>query len=374
MNSNLYNNQNIGDNKSLISHPEKNENNNNNKNLNSNMENANTKKKEENFVFSSNFKNLDPQYIQKKRKNPLEEKKEENVLNEIEIYDVLKKNVLLMEHEIEKKEKRKMKLKEDIQKIQKELDELNVEIEKYENIKNSNLQIINTMNNNENNHEGKDEIKNIMNNNKEEKKGDLFLFNQSLNLKSKQFVNNSNNFFKELNDPTIVQTEIIQTENKNSGNKYSNVNPLCINTSMVFKIKGKHKFLNNETINNNIEENKNTRNILKRFDQYSFRCLTHNLNFKIKEGTKEASIKIELENNGKFCWPKDETFLKTDELKSTIESQKIRLCPLNPKEKQSVNIQFNLDKLKPGIYIDCLAFNVKGKNIGNNITINIEIY
>ena len=39
-----------------------------------------------------------------------------------------------------------------------------------------------------------------------------------------------------------------------------------------------------------------------------------------------------------------------------------------------VNIQFNLDKLKKGIYKNYLVFNSKNENFGNNIEINIEIY
>ena len=97
--------------------------------------------------------------------------------------------------------------------------------------------------------------------------------------------------------------------------------------------------------------------------------------YRIKEGTKEASIKIELENDGKFCWPKNETFLIiTDEAKSQIKSQRISLLPLIPKDKCLVNIQLNVDKLKKGIYKKYLVFNAKNENFGNNIEINIEIY
>ena len=98
------------------------------------------------------------------------------------------------------------------------------------------------------------------------------------------------------------------------------------------------------------------------------------MKFNIEEGTKEVSIEIELENDGEFYWPKNETFLITDEAKSTIKCQKINLLPLNPKAMSKVNIQFNLDKLKKGIYKKYLVFNSKNENFGNNIEINIEIY
>ena len=241
MNSNLNKNQNFGDNQNLISQAEKNDYNNNNLNQDLSIKKSISRKKEES------------QYIQKKRKKAIEDKKEEyaNKLNEIEIFEVMQKNVLLFEHEIEKKEKKKINLKEDIQKMQKELDELNAEIEKYEKIKNSNLQIIKILGKNEIAHEEKDETKNIKNNKNEENK--LFSFGQNLNL-SNQFVNNSTIMIKELNEPTIIQTEITN-ENKNSVNEDSNEEP--VTTAIVFKILGKNKFLNKETVNNKIEENNN---------------------------------------------------------------------------------------------------------------------
>ena len=397
-----HKNQKIGDNKYLISQTEKN-NNNFNKNINTNMENNNTRKKEENLDFFSNFKNLDSQLIHKKRKPPMQEKKEEeaNKLNENEIHEALYKSILLMEHEIEEKKNKKIKLEEDIQKIQKELDELNEEIKKYEKIKNSNLLIINNLYNNEIGHEGKNEIKKFMNNNKEENEVNLFSFNQSFNLKSKQFennclnkyeenkvnlfisnqnlnlkseqfLNNSNNFSKEINEPTILQTEIIQTEKENSGNKSPNINQDCENTYIILKKAFNHKFANEKTIHK-IEQNKNRRNTLEGTDQYSFRWLTKDLDRKVKKGTKETIIKFELENNGKFRWPENETFLLMEEANFTIKSQEIKLCSLNPGKKCSVCIKFNLDKLEKGIYINYLSFYAKGKKFGNNITINIEI-
>ena len=240
--------------------------------------------------------------------------------------------------------------------MQNELVELNEEINKY---KSQNLEIFNILHNNENNYKGKDEIKIFKSNKYEENKVDLFPYNQDLNQKQEQFFNIPNNSILEFNGDTILQTIIINDENQNPNDEQK------VETSIVFKTLGKNKFLNEETTN---------KNILEGFDQYSFRCLTGNLNFKIKEGTKEASIEIELENDGKFCWPKNETFLITDEAKSTIKSQKIRLLPLIPKEKRPINIQYNLDKLKKGIYKNYLVFNAKNKNFGKHIEINIEIY
>ena len=349
MNSNLNKNQNIGDKKFFFNQTEKNDY--NDKNIN--IKFINSLKMEKNLAFSSDFKNNDSQYIPKKRKRPEEEEKEEppKILKENEIYEVLHKNYKLIEHEIEEKEKKKMKLEEDIQKMQKELVELNEEIDKY---KSQNLEIFNILNNNENNYKGKDDIKIIKNNKYEENKVNLFPLNQDLNLN----LNIPNILIPEFNEDTILQTIIVNDENQNPNDEQK------VETSIVFKTLGKHKLLNEETTN---------KNILEGFDQYSIKCLTDNLNFKIKEGTKEDSIKIKIENDGKFCWPINETFLITDENKSTIKSQKISLLPLIPKEKCTVNIPFNLDKLKKGIYKNYLVLNAKNKNYGN-IEINIEIF
>ena len=170
--------------------------------------------------------------------------------------------------------------------MQKELDELNDEIDKY---KSQNLKIFNILHNNENYHKGKDNIKIIKNNKNEENNVNLIPLNQDLNLKPKQSLNNSNILLKEFNEPTILQTEIINNENQNPNDEQN------VDTSFVFKTLGKHKILNVETIINKHEG----------FDQYSFRCLTNDLKFNIEEGTKEVSIEIELGNDGQFCWPKN---------------------------------------------------------------------
>ena len=123
MDPNPKKNEKIEENKSLMSQMEKNE----------------------------NYNNKDINLINKKRKEPIEEKNEENlnILKEIEI----------VKHEIEEKKKTKIKL-------QKELDEINSEIYNgYEKIQNLYLKILNI-----------NETKNIRN----ENKGDLFSLNQNI--------------------------------------------------------------------------------------------------------------------------------------------------------------------------------------------------
>ena len=172
--------------------------------------------------------------------------------------------------------------------MQKELDELNDEIDKY---KSQNLKIFNILHNNESYHKGKNN-KNIKNNKNEENNVNLIPFNQDLNLKPKQSLNNSNILLKEFNEPTILHTEIINNKNQNLNDEQN------VDKSSVLETQRKHKILNVETINNKHEG----------FDQYSFSWLTDDLKFNIEEGTKEVSIEIELENDGQFCWSKNENF------------------------------------------------------------------
>ena len=227
MNSSLNKNRNIGDKKFFFNQAEKNDINDKNKNIN--IQFINSLKKEKNLAFSSDFKNNASQYMPKKRKRPEEEEEEKKppkILNENEIYEVLNKNYKLIEHEIEEKEKKKIKLEENIQKMQNELIELNEEINKY---KSQNFEIFNILHNNENNYKGKDEIKIFKSNKYEENKVDLFPYNQDLNQKQEQFFNIPNNSILELNGDTILQTIIINDENQNPNDEQK------VETSFVFK-------------------------------------------------------------------------------------------------------------------------------------------
>jgi hypothetical protein len=139
----------------------------------------------------------------------------------------------------------------------------------------------------------------------------------------------------------------------------------------------KNPFLLQETINDDIRENSYNikSNICEGIEEYSFRCLTNNLNYKIKKGTKEVLIKFILENNGKFTWPENGTFLLTNEAKSDFRIQEISLNPLEPGKKVSISITIiNFDKFNLGLKKIYLVLNIKGKNYGYNIIINIEIY
>lgn len=130
----------------------------------------------------------------------------------------------------------------------------------------------------------------------------------------------------------------------------------------------------NEIYQSKKDEIKNDINSENEFNNYSFNCLTKELDLVASKGTKQVVFKLELENNRKFPWPKNKTTLSNDLTKSIIQMKEIVLEPLNPGEITSVNVMLNeMDKFKAGEYYCYLDFKVNGKNYGNNIAITIKI-
>ena len=363
MDPNINFNQKIEDNNFLIDQKELKENYNDiDASLNPNIKIINLKKKGKDNDLSSDFNNSE-NFINKKREKP-ESKEEENsnILNENELPKIPFNSIVFLKNEIQKKLNKKKELEENIQTVRKELNKLDFEIENYEKIgnflKNFNIdkEVIN---------EGEDEIKNNMNNYVDDSNEDKIF---SLNRYS--------NPLKKLYKSTYLKTLTLKKENKNSDKIENEKYPNFENTSNDNK-NLENPFLNMETINEVIanENNKNSSNIPEGIDEYSFRILTNNFHYKISKGTKEISIEFIIENNGKLPWPKDETFFLIDENKSAFKIQKLYLFPLQPGEKCFVYFKFkNLDKSKPGLYKNYFVFNVKGKNLGNDIIIDIEIY
>ena len=331
-------------------------------NLNPDIKIINVKKKGKHSSFSSTFKKS--KYFIKKKRKKSGEKINANILNKSEYPEVLFNSIAFLKHEIENKKNKKIKIEEDIQKLKEKSDKLNYDIENYEKIKN----ILETYNIDEEDiHKGKDEIKN-----------DMESYYDTNELKIFSLYKYSNPV-KKLYSNTCLETKSLYRENKNSdNNKIGNEKlPIFENTSENEKNLG-NPFLNLETMNEAIELNRNDNKSNNRYEessQYSFRCLTNNLNYKIKKGTKEIIIDLEYENNGKLPWPENETFLLIDETKSAFVIQKLCLYPLRPGEKYLSYIHFNnLDKFKQGLYINHFVFNVKGKDFGNSIKFTIEIY
>ena len=112
------------------------------------------------------------------------------------------------------------------------------------------------------------------------------------------------NFEKENNikEPTnVIENIMDEYWNNNQSNLlplYQSLNPNS-KKSVKSEINALEIFYQKIYLQTIILDNTNTNNnINKEFDQYSFKCLTNSLNYKILKGTKEVSFKIELENNG----------------------------------------------------------------------------
>ncbi len=210
---------------------------------------------------------------------------------------------------------------------------------------------------------------------------------------------------EKLNEDTYLKTKIIK-------NKKTDINPLSkLKENKIQLIEIKEEENENEEENNKQNEkkninvgqqknkqnlNKNQNNIkidaikiddikrkslnlsshikLKNFNDYSFKCLTTNLNFSIYKGTSELKFKLKLENDGSFPWPKNQTILSTDKSKSNIKIKEIILDPLNPTIKRDFDVLFrNMNQLSEGKYYSNLEFRVSGKKFGDNILINVDV-
>ena len=79
-----------------------------------------------------------------------------------------------------------------------------------------------------------------------------------------------------------------------------------------------------------------------KINNYSYKCLTNNLNFSIQKCIEVGNFVIEIENNGLLTWPKNKTILEVDNSKpNSINAKNIPLEPLDPGIKAPVNIIVN---------------------------------
>ena len=322
--------------------------------------------------FSFNPYNNTQNTIELKEQNEKEEKK--NVIKKIE-EEKQKINEILM------------KLEEIQQKLKVEIDEGIFDINKIKD-KNELRKTIQT------------KIKNSIIQDKDVEK--MKTIYQSLNPKVQESLQDNLKKFEDfLTEETVLKTEITKNENENEKNKKidsnniknskelfkknSNFNEIksAINNNNIKNINDhKDDNLNNNnninTFNNNMKSNsvkmENNNLTLKDFNNYSFKCLTQNLNFTMVKGTNEVIYKLVFENNGEFPWPKNKSILSTNKSNSNIKIQDILLDAVNPRCQYTFDIKFrNMNRLPVGKYYSYLDFIVDGKRYGNSILINVEI-
>ena len=191
-----------------------------------------------------------------------------------------------------------------------------------------------------------------------------------------ELIKNKSKNKKEKYENEIKENEIVEknnidfTDKKNNNYSYVNSSKRSHDNksdSQIYKSKNELKSSQNSKI-------KKSQKKENEFNNYSFNCLTNDLDFVISQGTKQVIFTLELENNGQFPWPQKTTTLSNDLTKSIIEMKEIVLESLNPGEKTSVNVILNgMDKFKAGNYCCYLEFKVDGKNFGNNIIVNIKV-
>jgi hypothetical protein len=147
---------------------------------------------------------------------------------------------------------------------------------------------------------------------------------------------------------------------------------VCSNYNLCNECEEKNS-LSNEHPHNFIKIRKE-QNDLNCLNDYSYKCInTSSLTSTIFEGTNETEFKIDLENNGKKAWPRDNTFLSFDK-ESEIISDDINLESQKPKEKKSYFVKFRcLGQKKVGELRANLNFFINNKEIGEQLTLKIRI-
>ena len=170
----------------------------------------------------------------------------------------------------------------------------------------------------------------------------------------------------------------IKEEKKNNSEEISNKPKQIIDNIFIFpsensKIENKIIKIPQQSENEN-NQNENLFNSIKQEEQYSYECLNENLYVRGVKGIKELSIDVNIKNNGKLDWPKEDIFLKSDDKNSQISSKLIKIISLKTGSISEERIVFNnLDKISPGLYKSYIYLNINGKNYGNPMIIDIEI-
>ena len=172
--------------------------------------------------------------------------------------------------------------------------------------------------------------------------------------------------------------------------KFNEMSQLIINKSHAGKDNNFSIFLdnNNDHINDNLNgnnddnynNNNNNNNINNNIDeqdlnkQYSYERINNlNLAIYIYEGTEKEELKIDLKNNGIKEWPYGKTKLVFDK-KCKVIADDIFLEPQKPGENKQYNVIFkDLKNCPVGTYYSYLDFNINGQNIGDRLSIIINI-
>ena len=109
-------------------------------------------------------------------------------------------------------------------------------------------------------------------------------------------------------------------------------------------------------------------------NEYSFECLTKNVEIHQKYGIESFHSEIRLKNTGIYKWPESKSILKCDKEKSTIFCDKYILPSIDINEEINISLIFNkcnkMPKGKYCCYVNCI---IDGKRRRGPIAIKVFI-
>ena len=107
---------------------------------------------------------------------------------------------------------------------------------------------------------------------------------------------------------------------------------------------------------------------------YSYECLSQNLEIHQKIGINSFKVPIKLLNSGNQKWPSSKSFLKCKKEVSTIFCKNYKLPPIDMNETIELNLIFDkCNKLPKGEYLCIIQFAINGKVIRGPIRIKVII-
>ena len=108
-------------------------------------------------------------------------------------------------------------------------------------------------------------------------------------------------------------------------------------------------------------------------ENYSFEILDKDLNFYVSNSSKCHLINLTIKNDSELAWPENETKLICDKNDSLIFSKEVILPPLKNGNEETISIELEMPgELPMDDYLVLINFNVKGKNYGEPIILNIK--
>ena len=110
-------------------------------------------------------------------------------------------------------------------------------------------------------------------------------------------------------------------------------------------------------------------------ENYSYEIIEKDLNFYIPNNSKNELINLTIKNNCELTWPENETKLICNESNSLIFLNECILPPLKRGDEKDIKIELKIPSELPmeKDYKVKINFNVKGKNYGESIILNVRL-